>query len=95
MRAALSAAELEARLAAEFPEAFHADSGLAILEAGHRAARVRLTPPANAVRQGGTISVTANILLFPKFAIFIAPKRLSAQCRITFLGDSTGAFLPS
>ena len=43
MRAELTAAELERRLAAEFPEAFHADGGLAILDARHRGARVRLT----------------------------------------------------
>jgi len=56
MQAALTAAELELRLAAEFPEAFHGESGLAILEARHRGARVRLIPPPNALRPGGTLS---------------------------------------
>ncbi len=56
MRAALSTAELEQRLAAEFPETFHAASGIAILEARHRGARVRMMPPRTALRPGGTIS---------------------------------------
>jgi len=56
MHAALTAAELEQRLAAEFPEAFHAGSGVAILEARRCAARVRLSPPADALRPGGTLS---------------------------------------
>jgi uncharacterized protein (TIGR00369 family) len=63
MRTALTAAELEQRLAAEFPEAFHGDSGLAILEARHRTARVRLVPPVNALRPGGTISGPTLMLL--------------------------------
>jgi uncharacterized protein (TIGR00369 family) len=63
MRAALTAAELEQRLAAEFPEAFHAGSGITILEARHRGARVRLAPPENALRPGGTISGPTLMLL--------------------------------
>lgn len=56
MRAALTAAELEERLAAEFPEAFHPGNGLSILAVAHGAARVRLVPGANATRPGGTVS---------------------------------------
>ena len=63
MTAALTAAELERRLAAEFPEAFHADSGLAILEVAHQYARVRLVPPDNATRPGGTISGPVLMML--------------------------------
>jgi uncharacterized protein (TIGR00369 family) len=63
MRPALTAAELEQRLAAEFPEAFHADSGLAILEARHRGARMRMTPPKSSLRPGGTVSGPVLMLL--------------------------------
>src|SRR5262249_32814827 len=55
--------ELEQRLTAEFPEAFHADSGLAILETRYRAARVRLVAPSSALRPGGTISGPTLMLL--------------------------------
>ena len=71
MRVALTAAELEQRLAAEFPEAFHRDSGLAILDAGHRAARVRLVPPGNALRPGGTIS-GPTLMLLADVAMYVA-----------------------
>jgi uncharacterized protein (TIGR00369 family) len=63
MRVELTAAELEKRLAAEFPEAFNGDSGLAILETRYRGARVRLTPPKSALRPGGTISGPTLMLL--------------------------------
>src|SRR5690242_9995223 len=63
MRAALTPAELEQRLTAEFPEVFHADSGLAILETRYRAARVRLVPRGSAVRPGGTISGPTLVML--------------------------------
>src|SRR5262249_60046339 len=71
MRAALTAAELERRLAAEFPEAFHADSGLAILEARHRAARVRLVPPGNSLRPGGTVS-GPTLMMLADVAMYVA-----------------------
>ena len=58
-----TAAELERRLAAEFPEAFHADSGLAILEAVRGRARVRLVPQHKATRPGGTISGPTLMML--------------------------------
>ena len=61
--AALTVAELEQRLAAEFPEAFHADSGLTILKVAHGHAWVRLVPPANATRPGGTISGPVLMML--------------------------------
>src|SRR5258705_2557089 len=56
MDAVLTAEELERRLAAEFPEAFHAGSGLAILEVAGGRARMRLAPPEKATRPGGAIS---------------------------------------
>jgi uncharacterized protein (TIGR00369 family) len=63
MHAALTAAELEKRLAAEFPEAFYPGSGLAILEVRHRGARVRLEPPGRVTRPGGTISGPTLMML--------------------------------
>src|ERR1700704_1483873 len=63
MDAALTAAELERRLAAEFPEAFHAESGLAILEAVRGRARGRLAPQEKATRPGGTISGPTLMML--------------------------------
>lgn len=92
MHAALSAAELEQRLAAEFPEAFHADSGLAILEARHRSARVRLTPPGNALRPGGTIS-GPTLMLLADVAMYVAvlasigwvPLAVTTNLNINFL----------
>ena len=63
MTAALTAEELERRLAAEFPEAFHAGSGLAILEVGRGRARVRLAPQHKATRPGGTISGPTLMML--------------------------------
>ncbi len=92
MRTALTAAELEHRLAAEFPEAFHADSGLAILEAGHRTARVRLSPPGNSLRPGGTIS-GPTLMLLADVAMYVAvlasigwvPLAVTTNLNINFL----------
>jgi uncharacterized protein (TIGR00369 family) len=92
MRAELTAAELEQRLAAEFPEAFHADSGLAILETRHRGARVRFTPPGNAVRPGGTIS-GPTLMLLADVAMYVAvlasigwvPLAVTTNLNINFL----------
>ena len=92
MRAELTAAELEQRLAAEFPEAFHADSGLAILEARLRGARVRMTPPGNALRPGGTISGPV-LMLLADVAMYVAvlasigwvPLAVTTNLNINFL----------
>lgn len=92
MRAELTAAELEQRLSAEFPEAFHADGGLAILEARHRGARVRLTPPGNALRPGGTIA-GPTLMLLADVAMYVAvlasigwvPLAVTTNLNINFL----------
>ena len=92
MHGVLTAAELEQRLAAEFPEAFHADSGLAILEARHRHARVRFTPPANALRPGGTVS-GPTLMLLADVAMYVAvlasigwvPLAVTTNLNINFL----------
>src|ERR1041385_6682565 len=92
MRAALTAAELEARLAAEFPEAFHADAGIDILEARPRGPRVRMLPPANALRPGGTISGPV-LMLLADLAMYVAvlasigwvPLAVTTNLNINFL----------
>jgi uncharacterized protein (TIGR00369 family) len=63
MQPALTAAELERRLAAEFPEVFHAGSGLTILAVGHGNARLRLLALGNAKRPGGTVAGSTLMLL--------------------------------
>src|SRR3981081_4863287 len=63
MDAALTAEDLERRLAAEFPEAFHAGSGLAILEVARGRARMRLAPQEKATRPGGTVSGPTLMML--------------------------------
>ncbi len=63
MQPALTAAELEQRLAAEFPEVFHAGSGLTIVAVGHRSARMRLLARDDAKRPGGTVAGSTLMLL--------------------------------
>jgi len=92
MRAELTAAELERRLADEFPETFHADSGLTILDARHRGARVRLTPTGNALRPGGTVSGPTMMMLadLAMYAALLAsigwvPLAVTTSLNINFL----------
>jgi len=92
MQAELTAAELERRLAAEFPEAFHAGSGLTIVEAGTRAARVRLVPADKATRPGGTIS-GPTLMTLADVAMYVAvlasigwvPLAVTTNLNINFL----------
>jgi uncharacterized protein (TIGR00369 family) len=92
MRAGLTAAELEARLAAEFPEAFHPGSGLTIVEARPRAARVRLVPAEKSTRPGGTIS-GPTLMMLADVAVYIAvlasigwvPLAVTTNLNINFL----------
>jgi uncharacterized protein (TIGR00369 family) len=101
MRAELTAAELEQRLAAEFPEAFHADSGLVILDARHRGARVRLTPTGDALRPGGTVSGPTMMMLadLAMYAALLAsigwvPLAVTTSLNINFLRKpSLGALI--
>ena len=88
----LTVAELERRLADEFPEAFHAGSGLTILAAKPRAARVRLVPAATATRPGGTIS-GPTLMMLADVAMYIAvlasvgwvPLAVTTNLNINFL----------
>jgi uncharacterized protein (TIGR00369 family) len=92
MHAALTAAELERRLAMEFPEAFHPGSGLAILDARHGAARVRLAPQDKATRPGGTIS-GPTLMMLADVTMYIAvlasvgwvPLAVTTNLNINFL----------
>ncbi|HLH92132.1 MAG TPA: PaaI family thioesterase [Xanthobacteraceae bacterium] len=92
MRAGLTAAELEARLAAEFPEAFHPGSGLTIVEAGPRTARVRLVPAEKSTRPGGTIS-GPTLMMLADVTMYIAllasigwvPLAVTTNLNINFL----------
>jgi uncharacterized protein (TIGR00369 family) len=92
MRAALTAAELEQRLAAEFPETFHADDGIDILEARHRGARVRMMPPKSTLRPGGTVS-GPFLMLLADLAMYVAvlasigwvPLAVTTSLNINFL----------
>src|SRR5262249_23669763 len=92
MKVALTVAELEALLATEFPEAFHAGSGLAIVDVRHRGARVRLAPHAKATRPGGTIS-GPTIMMLADVAMYVAllasigwvPLAVTTNLNINFL----------
>ncbi len=92
MDAALTAAELERRLAAEFPEAFHAGSGLAILEVARGRSRVRLAPHDKATRPGGTVS-GPTLMMLADVAMYIAvlasigwvPLAVTTSLNINFL----------
>lgn len=92
MDVALTAAELEQRLAAEFPEAFHPGSGLAILDVRHGGARVRLTPQPKTMRPGGTIS-GPTLMMLADVAMYVAvlasigwvPLAVTTSLNINFL----------
>jgi uncharacterized protein (TIGR00369 family) len=53
---AMSVGELNSFLAAEFPQVFHAHSGLTIEQVWHGGGRVRQAYQAQSIRPGGTIS---------------------------------------
>jgi uncharacterized protein (TIGR00369 family) len=93
MRAAvLSAEELERRLAAEFPEAFHAGSGLSIVDVRHGGARVRQSFQTHSTRPGGTVS-GPTIMALADVAAYVAilasigwvPLAVTTSLNINFL----------
>jgi len=67
----LTAAELERRLSAEFPESFNPEFGLSIVEAWHGGCRLRLPFQANSLRPGGTISGPV-IMMLADAAMYVA-----------------------
>jgi uncharacterized protein (TIGR00369 family) len=90
--AVLSAEELENLLARDFPEAFHAGSGIAILEVRHGGARVQQTIGANAIRPGGTLS-GPTLMTLADLGIYVAilasigwvPLAVTTNLNINFL----------
>lgn len=63
--------ELERFLSAEFPQAFHPDSGLAIEALWDRGCRVRQAFRAASLRPGGTIS-GPTMMALADFAMYVA-----------------------
>jgi len=90
--AMLSAEELERLLRKEFSEAFHPDSGLAILEVWHGGARVRHEPPRNSTRPGGTLS-GPTLMMLADVSMYVAilasvgwvPLAVTTNLNINFL----------
>jgi len=68
---ALTLAELEEFLRAEFPQVFNAESGVAIEDAWHGGARVRQAWRETFVRPGGTIS-GPTMMALADFAMYVA-----------------------
>ena len=91
-KAAMSVAELDRFLAAEFPQVFFPDCGLAIEEAGHLTARVRQRYDEKSIRPGGTISGPTMMALadFAMYAVVLAsigpvPLAVTINLSINFL----------
>jgi uncharacterized protein (TIGR00369 family) len=88
----MSVGALEAFLAAEFPQAFHPESGLTIEEVGHGGSRVRQAYRPTLLRPGGTISGPAMMAL-ADFAMYVAvlasigpvPLAVTTSLNINFL----------
>jgi uncharacterized protein (TIGR00369 family) len=67
---ALTVAELETYLRAEFPQVFNADSGVSIEDAWYGGARVRQAWREAHIRPGGTIS--GPMMALADFAMYVA-----------------------
>ena len=67
---AMNVEELERFLSREFPQAFHAQSGLSIEQVWHGGGRVRQTFQANSTRPGGTIS-GPTMMALADFAMYV------------------------
>ena len=97
---ALTAEELQQRLAAEFREAFHSDSGLSIQEVWHGGCRVRLAFQANSTRPGGTIS-GPTLMMLADVAMYVGllasigwvPLAVTTNLNINFLRKPARAAL--
>jgi uncharacterized protein (TIGR00369 family) len=93
MRApAMTVEELERFLAAEFPQVFHAHSGLAIEAVWHGGGRVRQSYDARFVRPGGTLS-GPTMMALADFAMYVGvlasigpvPLAVTTNLNINFL----------
>lgn len=88
----LSAAELEKLLAVEFPQAFHADSGLSIEAVWQGGCRIRQRFGEGMIRPGGTIS-GPTLMALADFAMYVAilasigpvPLAVTTNLNINFL----------
>jgi uncharacterized protein (TIGR00369 family) len=88
----LSAAELEGLLAAEFPQAFHAGSGLSIEAVWPGGCRIRQTFGEGMIRPGGTVS-GPTLMALADFAMYVAilatigpvPLAVTTNLNINFL----------
>ncbi|MFZ0074107.1 MAG: PaaI family thioesterase [Xanthobacteraceae bacterium] len=97
---ALSVADLEGRLSAEFPGSFNRESGLAILEAWHGGCRVRLGYSSNTLRPGGTIS-GVTMMMLADLTMYVAvlasigwkPLAVTTSLNINFLRKAPPAAL--
>ena len=69
--AALTAADLQQRLSAEFPETFNPTSGLSVVEVRHGFARMRLGFQQSTLRPGGTIS-GPTIMMLADVTMYVA-----------------------
>lgn len=89
---AMTVDELERFLAAEFPQVFHAQSGLTIEEVWHGGARVRQKYQAHSIRPGGTIS-GPTMMALADFAMYVGllasigpvPLAVTTNLNINFL----------
>jgi uncharacterized protein (TIGR00369 family) len=98
--ALLTAEDLERRLAAEFREAFHSDSGLSIIKVWHGGCRVRLAFQETSMRPGGTIS-GPTLMMLADVAMYIAllasigwvPLAVTTNLNINFLSKPLPAAL--
>ena len=70
-QAAMTVAELERFLAAEFPQGFHPGSGITIEAAWHGGCRVRQAYSPSFIRPGGTIS-GPTMMALADFALYVA-----------------------
>lgn len=98
--AVLTAQELERRLAAEFREAFHSDSGLSILQVWHGGCRARLAFRETSTRPGGTIS-GPTLMMLADVAMYVGllasigwvPLAVTTNLNINFLRKPARAAL--
>ena len=90
--AAMTVAELNRFLTAEFPQAFHGNSGLSIEAVWHGGGRVRQTYQPQFIRPGGTIS-GPTMMALADFAMYVCvlasigpmPLAVTTNLNINFL----------
>jgi uncharacterized protein (TIGR00369 family) len=91
-QSAMTVSELNRFLAAEFPQVFHAHSGLTIEDVWHGGARVRQAYQESSLRPGGTIS-GPTMMALADFAMYVGilasigsvPLAVTTNLNINFL----------